>query len=453
MVYEREIEATTTPGPTERHRRMSTISNPSESILLDFVDTVNSHLSEIVDTDDFRCVIHSTKHLCDTIYKLLARVSTTNAIDDQMTSKCTMLKQKLDMLLETLKEENAHSNTSDDLTKTLNEISGMSESNHLIAAAVATINNSPTKMDQTRRASIAKTDKDKYNTKERRNSRYFVRNGDKEEIQLRANSLKRALSTVVEASGIYDHKSRSRKHSLVALNIPANIESAANSSPVSPPPINIISPSSSITHLTLSDVDTILLSYPEQRRSSMDETFLHSINLPVPKQFADASSRRSSGIPEAIQEEEGNGLHADEDVKIEKNEQMEYNYDVGYLNLTHENGDTESCVPIEVYERNRLRSSYQSTVEFSSAQSSMGALTQNVESNTLQVPTLSLCDVEFMERSPPTAMNAIGNVYVSDSMTIIDTDAVSSIETRYFLGIFFFLTFAVLSISGTIGIC
>lgn len=91
MVYEKET-VSTTPNPAERPRRMSTISNPSESALLDFVDTVNSHLSQIVDTDDFSMVIYSAKHLCDTIYKLLSRVLGNNLTDDQMQAKCDLLR-------------------------------------------------------------------------------------------------------------------------------------------------------------------------------------------------------------------------------------------------------------------------------------------------------------------------------------------------------------------------
>lgn len=91
MVFEKEIEAAA-PHPAERPRRMSTISNPTESILLDFVDTVNGHLSQIVDTDDFNMVVYSAKHLCDTIYKLLSRVMGNNLTDDQMQAKCDILR-------------------------------------------------------------------------------------------------------------------------------------------------------------------------------------------------------------------------------------------------------------------------------------------------------------------------------------------------------------------------
>lgn len=52
------------------------------------------------------------------------------------------------------------------------------------------------------KANNVKTDKEKYNAKERRNSRYYVRNADKEAIQTRANNLKQAINTVMEHSGV-----------------------------------------------------------------------------------------------------------------------------------------------------------------------------------------------------------------------------------------------------------
>lgn len=366
MVFEKEIESTA-PGPTERHRRMSTISNPSESILLDFVDTVNSHLSQIVDTDDFNQVIFSTKHLCETIYKLLARVSVPNMTDDQMSAKCELLKQKLDMLLDALKEENTVNSSAvdEELTRTLNDLTSR---RHSVIAA--------TDLPFDAKTMIGKTEKDKYNTKERRNSRYFVRSGDKEAIQTRANSLKRALNCVVEASGIYDHKPRhgSRKHSLATLNIPENVGDSCHTSTTPPPIVNIISPSSSQTNLAVPDTDVSCLSpFPDQRRSSMDEYFFSSLNLPVPKQFADGASRRSSGVPEAIKEDD---------------------YD-----------DEE----------------YEDRISSQPMFSSIGI-------HTLQVPTISLCELELMERSPISVMNA-DNIYTSENMTIIDTDPAVSVAS------------------------
>lgn len=230
-------------------------------------------------------------------------------------------------------------------------------------------------------------------------------------------------------SGLYDHKPRhgSRKHSLAALNIPANISSINESlTPTTPPPL-IIEPSSSPTQNHLTADETIvsdLSPLPDQRRSSMDEYFFNSVNLPVPKQFADAASRRSSGAPEPIQEEEGNGHSISSDGKL--NFETEYNYDVGYL-CDSDDKNCESAVPYEVYERNLLRAANMQQnsdkENFVKSQESIITIKQAQHTHTLQVPTISMSDVDMMERN----INVMAdNVYTSDSMTIIDTDHVVS---------------------------
>lgn len=362
------------------------------------------------------------------------------------------------MLLEALKEENMITQTSDELTRTLNDIT---QQNISFGNGNAKISTSPSSTSTTtvmasnittttpsseRRESIislkggnAKTEKDKYNSKERRNSRYYVRNADKEAIQLRANSLKRAINTVMEHSGLYDHKPKhgSRKHSLAALNIPTNINqsSCLNESQTTPPPSIIIEPNNTQAHATITTtsndgtVITNLSPLPDQRRSSMDEYFFNSVNLPVPKQFADAASRRSSGVPEPIKEEEGNGHSISSDNnKIE----TEYNYDVGYLCATNDI-DCESAVPIEVYERNLLRAAtiQQGTTTIVEKDSPKGddvyvTMKATITAvNTLQIPTIQMSEVDMMERTL-TATNE--NVYTSENMTIIDTDHVVRFE-------------------------
>lgn len=77
--------------------------------------------------------------------------------------------------------------------------------------------------------------------------------------------------------------------------ISVHTSSSENSPCTSPhpiPPINVISPSHSSTGLTC------ISPLPDLRRDSLDEYFFNSLNIPVPKQFADGSSRRSSGVPE-----------------------------------------------------------------------------------------------------------------------------------------------------------
>lgn len=150
--------------------------------------------------------------------------------------------------------------------------------------------------------SIEKLEKDHINSKERRNSR-SLRSSEKEALQSRANSVKRAIYNVVEHSEPGRPKRYQRKLSITpfeALKIPVNSgESTPCSSPLPIiPPINIISPTMETSRLTC------ISPLPDTRRDSVDENFFNSINLPAPRQFAD--SRRSSGVPEVIQElEEG----------------------------------------------------------------------------------------------------------------------------------------------------
>lgn len=218
------------------------------------------------------------------------------------------------------------------------------------------------------------------------------------------------------------------------MNIPANLISTNEQSLTTTPPPSIIEPSSTTTtsNQTHSNEETTIVSnlspLPDQRRSSMDEYFFNSVNLPVPKQFADAASRRSSGIPEPIQEEEGNGHSTRIDTKC--NIESEYNYDVGYL-CSSDDMNCESAVPYEVYERNLLRSTTMqqcSTIyERDKSEESITTIKQNTTTYTLQVPTISMSDVDAMERVPITETIISGeNVYTSENMTIIDTDHVVS---------------------------
>lgn len=114
------------------------------------------------------------------------------------------------MLLEALKEENMSGQSNGELEKILEEMLQQNQSFGEIPKSSSSTNGTmtpPPVVTTERRISFSfkgsnvKTEKDKFNSKERRNSRYFVRNGDKEAIQTRANSLKLAINTVMEHSG------------------------------------------------------------------------------------------------------------------------------------------------------------------------------------------------------------------------------------------------------------
>lgn len=324
-------------------------------------------------------------------------------------------RQKLDMLLETLKEENNGALAGDDLMKTLNEIARKSASERPLDSVT---NNT--------KSSIGKTEKDELNTKERRSSR-IIPFSEKEALQCRANSIKRAVHNVIQHSETL--KPSDKRYSIHADNLCVFTSSSSETSPwTSPvPPINIISPSVSTTHLTC-------ISPLDLRRDSMDEYFFNDLSLPVPRQFADGSSRRSS---EVIKEEESNGDQEStmdptsvfpfckdnkkSESKATNNINVEYDSKVSLCRLeyikystTEQREDGFGFIPFEVYERNKLRNQ-QTLVEPSIISSATSKSTAT--SNMLQIPLVTIPSLEI-ERPP----QKHENVYVSDSITLIDTD-------------------------------
>ncbi|EDW55274.1 GM10981 [Drosophila sechellia] len=284
MVFEKAIPVPKTP-------KMS-ISTEQEAMLTGMVTSANHHLRFIVETNDTQTLISSTRNLCDTVDDLVCRISEHHKDDEQLAVKCDILRQKLNMLLDALQEEEIGAHSGDDLIATIRS---------LIARSIPVTPGSNAYLLNPN-ISIEKTEKDQINSKERRNSR-SLRSSEKEALQCRANSVKRAIYNVVEHSEPGRPKRYQRKLSITpfeALKLPTNAsgESTPCTSPLPIiPPINIISPTMETSRLTC------ISPLPDTRRDSVDENFFNSINLPAPRQFAD--SRRSSGV-EVIQEiEEG----------------------------------------------------------------------------------------------------------------------------------------------------
>lgn len=305
------------------------------------------------------------------------------------------------MLLESLRDEHNGAFEGDELVRILNEITAKS-----IEADQSIELNS----------SIGKTEKDKLNTKEQRSMRF----SEKEALQCRANSLKRAMHNVMEHSKLID--AQQKRFSVQADNLCVFTSSSSEVSPWSSPvpPINILSPSVSTTHLTC------ISPLPDLRRDSMDDYFFNSLNIPVPKQFADGGSRRSSGVPQSIKEKEEtmvemfplckdnnkksdtkatNNINVDND---SKNNMCRLDYLTYTENEQREENEFGCLMPAEVYERNLLRNQQNNLNSVASKKPE--------SNNTLQVPIVVIPVLEI-ERPPSTE-----NVYVSDSITIIDTD-------------------------------
>ncbi|KAJ6629751.1 Diacylglycerol kinase eta, partial [Pseudolycoriella hygida] len=404
MVFEKAI-ALKTP-------KMSMSLSP-ELMLKEFEELINLQLQSIIETEDFDVVISSTKMLCESVNDFIARVADHCGDEEQLNIKCDILRQKLDMLLETLKEENNGALSGDDLMKTLNDIARKSATERPLDSVT-----------NKTKSSIGKTEKDELNTKERRSSR-VINFSEKEALQCRANSLKRAITNLIQHSEML--KPSEKRYSTQVDNLCVFTSSSSDASPwASPvPPINIISPSVSTTHLTC-------ISPLDLRRGSMDEYFFNDLSLPVPRQFADGSSRRSSevikeemkGHQESVDATNGFPFCTDNkksESKATSNINVDYDSEASLCRLEYlqystseQREDGFGFIPFEVYERNKLRNQ-QNLVE--QATVPLTASKTTASNNLLQVPLVMLPPLEI-ERPPPKHEN----VYVSDSITLIDTD-------------------------------
>ncbi|XP_053969268.1 diacylglycerol kinase eta-like isoform X1 [Anastrepha ludens] len=293
------------------------LSSAQEALLTGMVTAANLNLRSIVETEDAQTLVTATKTLCETLDELMLQICESRKDDEQLAIKCEILREKLGMLLDALREEETGVHAGDDLLATISSIIAKSASNSPTASPTP----SPSSSLLNPNISIEKNEKEQFNTNERRNSR-SLRSTERESLQCRANSVKRAMYNVIEHSEPGRPKRYQRKLSITpfeALKIPTNAsgESTPCSSPLPIiPPINIISPTMETLRLTC------ISPLPDTRRDSVDENFFNSISLPVPRQFAD--SRRSSGVPEVIQEIEENG----------QNGHSEIVYRVGRLSLS-----------------------------------------------------------------------------------------------------------------------
>lgn len=215
-----------------------------------------------------------------------------------------------------------------------------------------------------------------------------------------------------------------------ALKIPTNTSS--DSTPcTSPlpiiPPINIISPTMETSRLTC------ISPLPDTRRESMDD-FFNTISIPVPRQFAD--SRRSSGVPEVIQEQE-ESANGESTYKIHRMS-LSGGANIDDAGNRLSPGSESACTPaernflkvpiltseqmvdplsdyrpIEVFERNYYMSKELDKQRESYEEEEKALVDENghlIHTCQLQVPSIN---------ENPKNPN---NVYTSDNITIIDTD-------------------------------
>lgn len=259
-----------------------------------YEDSLVQYLHNILQSDETSVILHSAKRLCEIVKDFTTQVSESSLTkaDEQLSAKCDILQQKLDLLLQTL--------TNDEI-----------DAVHLGCEEEETFGIPCNKEETGSEVSYDKlksdkTEKDLSNInfrKHRRTSRFVER--EKNELILRANSLKRAIKHMVEHTELaVDEQNRQSACKMPAVKISLtsdldktelhNIDSlkvqhSGNESGSSSEPSSCPSPTSSVITTRLANLSPM----PDIRRDSAYED-PDLITLPVPPDFAD--SRRASQV-------------------------------------------------------------------------------------------------------------------------------------------------------------
>lgn len=261
-----------------------------------YEDNLIQHLQNILQSDDTSTVLNSAKRLCETVKDFATQVSESSLIkgDEQLSKKCDILQQKLEQLLQTL--------TSEQIDVTRLEF----DDDHQKSSKDDT--ESEISFDK------AKVEKELSNfnfRKHRRTSRFVER--EKEALVNRANSLKRAIRSLVEhteqavddqnkytlltptieVSSNNDTEKPEEEPKMDCLKVVSTVESSS-SSDLSLCPTSSSQTSSSQTSSVVTARLATLSPMPDLRRDSTCDDPELMQTLPVPPDFAD--SRRASQV-------------------------------------------------------------------------------------------------------------------------------------------------------------
>uniref|UniRef100_A0A7N4V171 Diacylglycerol kinase n=1 Tax=Sarcophilus harrisii TaxID=9305 RepID=A0A7N4V171_SARHA len=148
----------------------------SSSTILFYEDSVAAHLSKILTSDQHSVVISSAKVLCETVKDFVARVGKayekapeSSEESEVMARKCSVLKEKLDSLLKTLNDESQASSSLPNPPPTIAEEMEDGDGSGGVCASIASA--CPTRPQIFR---------------------------PREQLMLRANSLKKAIRQIIE---------------------------------------------------------------------------------------------------------------------------------------------------------------------------------------------------------------------------------------------------------------
>ncbi|XP_036330507.1 diacylglycerol kinase eta-like [Rhagoletis pomonella] len=98
------------------------LSSAQEALLTGMITAANLNLRSIVETDDTQTLVTATKTLCETLDELMVQICESRRDDEQLTIKCDILREKLSMLLDALREEETGVHAGDDLLTTISNI-------------------------------------------------------------------------------------------------------------------------------------------------------------------------------------------------------------------------------------------------------------------------------------------------------------------------------------------
>ncbi|XP_025161810.1 diacylglycerol kinase eta isoform X6 [Harpegnathos saltator] len=159
-----------------------TLHQPDPAIKLSvahqYEDSVLAHITNILQSDQDNVVISSAKVLCETVKDFATHIleASLNTGDQQLGEKCEILQQKLDLLLQTLSEEESYLSDNGEETD------------------VGTVRTNTLSSDQEKGA-LEKPEKEMTNLKRVQRRKCYM---EKDAVMSRANSLKRAIRRLVE---------------------------------------------------------------------------------------------------------------------------------------------------------------------------------------------------------------------------------------------------------------
>ncbi|XP_026466696.1 diacylglycerol kinase eta-like [Ctenocephalides felis] len=370
------------------------------------------HLQTILQADDSAAIHASAELLQRTVQEMLTRVREINAAEEDATEKeqlevkADLLKTKLDMLIETLNNE---------------EVGSVSLSNTTRGGS-----------GDVEKGAMDKKEKEHLNLTERRaRSDSFI---EREALHCRADSLKRAMRNVMQHTEIETYRSRStQQNSTKTTKTTDRHRTTARPRPGS------ITPTTLASNLLSADVVpapgerlTSISPLPDQRRDSNISTgFDHLVaTLPVPQEFAD--SRRSS-YQQSIQEMEEaaaelvklfplcSATHRTEQTTTNESESTTMTGDLPYDEMSF-NSNTPSSMPSQEKDdsiatvctsNKRKLEPPRITVDDAS----------NYESNVLESEAMMIIDTDLINRRDSTAsdvLSAMSNEECSVGSDILD---------------------------------